>query len=248
MSDLGHLQSRITIKEMKIHTLIRAACLVFALTASIGSEANMVLSNVIVHFEPGQPNRQDVEISNQGEDTLYVEVEPHEMIAPGTGEEGRTPIVDPRTAGLLVTPNKLILPPGATKVIRLVKMGRSEQERVYRIAAKPVTGGVEEATHSGLKIMVGYEILAIVYPDAPAPQLDVERQGQMLTVRNTGNTNVLMREGYQCAEAQALPEECTPLPSKRMYPGNEWQLQLPHDLPVKYYQSVGTRNSVAEYP
>ncbi len=233
---------------MNMTAYLQTLCILFALLLTGAAQANMVLSNVIVHFEPDQPNRQDVEISNQGEETLYVEVEPHKMLAPGTAQEDRTRIVDPRQAGLLVTPNKLILPPGATKVIRLVKMGRSTEERVYRIAAKPVTGGVEEATQSGLKIMVGYEILAIVYPDQPQPVLEVAREGQVLSVRNTGNTNVLMREGYQCQDPADPPEECTPLPSKRMYPGNEWQLELPHDLPVKYYQSVGTRNSVAEYP
>ena len=126
-------------------------------------------------------------------------------------------------------------------------MGESSEERVYRIAAKPVTGGVE-ANQSGLKIMVGYEILAIVYPDLVEPALTVERTGQILSVKNTGNTNVLMREGFQCEDPQMTREECTPLPCKRMYPGNEWQLELPYDLPVKYYQSIGSRNIVAEYP
>ena len=223
-------------------------CMLFLMALAIPAHANMVLSNVIVHFEPGQPNRQDVEISNPGEETLYVEVEPHQMLAPGTEQEDRALITDPRAAGLLVTPNKLILPPGATKVIRLVKMGGGSQERVYRIAAKPVTGGLADPAQSGLKIMVGYEILAIVYPDQPQPELTVQREGQVLKVSNVGNTNVLMREGYQCATPQTVSEECTALPSKRMYPGNQWELQLPHDLPVKYYQSVGTRNSIAEYP
>ncbi|MEM7097342.1 MAG: hypothetical protein AAF541_03715 [Pseudomonadota bacterium] len=223
-------------------------CLLMAGIFSPGAVyAEMVLSNVIVHFEPGDPGRKDVEISNQGDEPLYVEVEPHEVLSPGTDQEERSRILDPREAGLLVTPNKLILPPGATKVIRLVKMGNSSEERVYRIAAKPVTGGVE-ATQSGLKIMVGYEILAIVYPSQPDAKLKIEREGKKLLVQNDGNTNVLLRQGFQCKSPDMPQEECTPLPSRRMYPGNSWELDLPYDLPVKYYQSVGTRNMVAEYP
>ena len=230
----------------KIKYLI-VVVLLAALAPGGAVHAEMVLSNVIVHFEPGDPGRKDVEISNHGEEPLYVEVEPHEVLAPGTDQEERARILDPREAGLLVTPNKLIVPPGATKVIRLVKMGISSKERVYRIAAKPVTGGVE-ATSSGLKIMVGYEILAIVYPSQPDAKLKIERDGRKLFVQNNGNTNVLLRQGFQCETSDTPQEECTPLPSRRVYPGNSWELDLPHDLPVKYYQSVGTRNMVAEYP
>ena len=141
----------------------------------------------------------------------------------------------------------MIVPPGGTKVVRLVKLGGGPEERVYRIAAKPVTGGVE-AEQSGLKIMIGYEILAIVHPNNTQPELDVRREGETLHVKNVGNTNVLLREGYQCETPGQPSEDCEPLPGRRMYPGNEWTLELPRDLPVTYYQSVGTRNFVVTYP
>ena len=232
--------------SLVVKAFISALCMALALSSSI-AKANMVLSNVIVHFEPGEPTRQDVEISNSGADPLYVEIEPHEVKFPGTENEDRARITDPRESGLLVTPNKLIVPPGATKVIRLVKLGAATDERIYRIAAKPVAGGID-ADQSGLKIMVGYEILAIVYPNKLDSDLAVERKGKSLLVKNNGNTNVLLREGYQCEQPDQEKDACTPLPGKRMYPGNEWVLDLPHDLPVTYYQSVGTRNFVENYP
>jgi len=214
---------------------------------SLPAHAAMELSNVILHFEPGESTREDVEISNPGSDPLYVQIVPTVVSEPGTEVEERTPIANPRDAGLLVTPNKLIIPPGATKSVRFVKLGPSPYERVYRIAAKPVSAGVE-AEQSGLKVLIGYEILAIVYPINKKPDIQVERDGHTLTVRNEGNTNVLLREGYQCEQPDQPVEECTPLPGKRMYPGNEWVVDLPHDLPVTYYQSVGTRNFVEVYP
>lgn len=214
---------------------------------SVPALASMELSNVIYHFEAGEASRQDVEIYNTGEEPLYIDVVPTRVLSPGTEQEDRAPIVDPREAGLLVTPNKMIVPAGGTKVMRLVKMGGGADERVYRIAAKPVARGVE-ADESGLKIMIGYEILAIVYPNNTQPQLDVLREGTTLKVRNVGNTNVLLREGFQCEIPGQALEDCTPLPGKRMYPGNEWTLELPRDLPVTYYQSIGTRNFVETWP
>ena len=218
----------------------------FGIFGTATAQANMLLSNVIVHFEPGKPTRQDVEITNAGTDPMYVDIEPTRVLEPGTENESRVKITDPRADGLLVTPNKMILPPGATKVIRLVKIGAATEERVYRITAKPVAAGVE-AEQSGLKIMVGYEILAIVYPNEPLPNLEVARTGQNMVMRNNGNTNILLREGYQCATKDQPLEECDNLPARRLYPGNEWQVDLPQDLPVKFYQSVGTRNFVEEY-
>jgi P pilus assembly chaperone PapD len=215
--------------------------------ASTAALANMELSNVILHFEAGDPSRQDVEISNPGDTPLYVEIEPRMVLSPGEEGEERRRITDPRSAGLLVTPNKLIIPPGATKAVRFVKLGPSTAERVYRVAAKPVIGDIE-AEQSGLKILIGYEILVIVYPDETTPNLEVSRDGQQFTVVNSGNANVLLREGYQCAEPGLPVEDCTPLPGKRMYPGNQWSVELPHDLPVTYYQGVGTRNFVEVYP
>jgi P pilus assembly chaperone PapD len=220
---------------------------VAAVCASTAAFANMELSNVILHFEAGDPSRQDVEVSNAGDTPLYIEIEPTVVLSPGEDGEERRLITDPRAAGLLVTPNKLIVPPGATKAVRFVKLGTSTTERVYRVAAKPVVGEIE-AEQSGLKILIGYEVLVIVYPDETTPNLEVSREGHRLTVVNSGNANVLLREGYQCTEPGLPMEDCTPLPGKRMYPGNQWSVDLPHDLPVTYYQGVGTRNYVEVYP
>lgn len=222
-------------------------CGALTLLASSAS-ANMMLSNAIVHFEPGSPARQDVEITNTGSEPMYVQIEPKVVLQPGTPEEQREIITDPRKHGLLVTPNRLVIAPGTSRSIRLVNMrpGATE-ERIFRITAKPVAGEFEAKT-SGLKVLIGYEVLAIAYPAEVNPQLNVERDGKRLTVHNTGNTNVFMQQGFQCESPELPDEQCTPLPGKRMYPGTRWRTELPHDLPVRYYQSVGTQNTVETYP
>ena len=209
--------------------------------------ASMQLNNVIFHFEPGEPALQYLEIFNPGDEPLYVEITPTQVLAPGEVNEDRAIIRDPRAAGLLVTPNKLIVPPGTTKLVRLVKVGNSPVEKIYRIAAKPVVGELNAET-SGVKVLIGYEVLAIIYPNNPQPELEVAREGRTLSVKNVGNSNVLLREGFQCDTPELPREECTPLPGRRLYPGNEWRTELPEDLPVTYYQSVGKRNFVKTYP
>jgi len=229
--------------------MLTLAGLVCALSAP--AAASMILSNAIVHFEEGAAARQDVEISNAGDEPLYVQIEPHIVLNPGTAEEERVLIKNPREHGLLVTPSRMVLAPGAAKSMRLVKLPLAgdpdeEQERIYRISARPVVGDVN-ARQSGLKVLIGYEVLAIVYPKSPAPKLVVQRDGHRLTAQNLGNTNVLLQEGFQCASPEQPLEECAPVRGKRMYPGLSWSVDLQHDLPVRFFQSVGTRNYVETY-
>ena len=226
------------------HSLVWA-CLLALLPLS--ASASMALSNAIVHFEAGKPSRQDVEITNTGTEPLYVQVEPRVVLNPGTDDEQREIITDPREHGLLVTPNRLVIAPGASRVLRLVKLASQlTEERIFRITARPVSGELE-AESSGLKILIGYEVLVIFYPDEVEQKLEVKRIGKTLQVANNGNTNVLLQEGFQCQKPDLPLEECAPLPGKRIYPGMQWEVELPHDVPVRYYQSIGTRNFVKTY-
>ena len=230
--------------------LLVVAAFIAALT-NFPAAANMVLSNAIVHFDQDSPGRQDVEITNVGDEPLYVKIEPHIVLNPGTESEERVAIKNPREHGLLVTPNRMVLAPGTAKSMRIVKLPlatdpQQKKERIYRISARPVVGDVT-STQSGVKVLIGYEVLAIVYPANPAPNLVVKRDGLKLTAENQGNTNVLLQEGFQCETPELPLEECAPVGGKRMYPGLTWSFDLEHDLPVRFFQSVGTRNYVETY-
>lgn len=228
--------------------ILRTLACGLVLAIAVGAQASMVLSNVIVHFEPGEPPREDIEIENTGAETLYIEIKPHLVNQPGSPQERRELIRDPRAAGLLVTPNRLVIAPGARKRLRLVDLKpQSDKERVYRVAVTPVIGELN-ATQSGLKVLIGYEVLVLAQPSNPQPDLIVKRMGQTLHFENRGNTNVLLREGYQCEHDGQEREACAPLSSRRLYPGNRWQLALPYDRPVHYNQSTGMNNSAVYYP
>lgn len=208
----------------------------------------MVVSNVILHFEPGETTRQDIEIENTGDETMYVEVRPHRVLNPGTENEQREFIADPRESGLLVTPNRLVLPPHGRKLLRFVNLKPgSNSERVYRVAVTPVVGELE-ARASGLKILIGYEVLVLAQPSQPEPKLIGNRRGQQMLFRNDGNTNIFLREGRQCPSDDAAEVDCAVLGAKRLYPGNEWQLDLPYDRPLEYNIGIGTASALEAWP
>jgi P pilus assembly chaperone PapD len=124
----------------------------------------------------------------------------------------------------------MVLEPGQHKLLRIALAGpRSGGERVYRITVKPTVGQVS-ADVSGLKILIGYEVLVIVRAADQQPRLTASREGPTLTIRNAGVTSVELADGKQCA----AKDRCQPLPGKRLYGGAEWKWTLPGDGPAEF--------------
>ena len=237
-----------TLKSFSHLPLFALLCFLFILPIS-PSSANMVISEAILHFEPGKPLRKDIEVENVGDETMYVQVEPMIVRSPGTEDEQREIFKDPREAGLLVTPNKIVIPPKGRKLVRFVVLKQpTEKDAVYRVTFRPVTNGVVgEENQIGVKIILAYQVLVLVQPINPNPDLIVKREGNQLKFKNKGNTNVLLREGKQCPSKNANEEDCEILKGSRLYAGNEWSVELPSKHPVEYYISIGNKNSIEKY-
>lgn len=196
----------------------------------------MVLSQVIVDLLPAKPPRDDIEVWNDGDERLYVSAEPFEIRAAGTPAETRSPAGTPEESGLLVAPQRLILEPGERRTIRIALIGeRPPSDRVFRVAIKPVAGPVSASTDA-LKVFVGYDTLVLVRPEGPTSEIEGQRAGRTLTLRNTGNTAQELFDGRQCDASGA---DCRALPAKRLYPGATWEQALPFDAEVTYRSSIG---------
>ena len=194
------------------------------------ARAELVLSQLVVELKAGSKLRDDIEVWNNSPDRAYVAVEPSEIVNPGQKTEIRTQQRDPEKRGLLVSPARLILEPGQRKLVRVAVLSPSlERERVYRVTVKPVAGELA-SDQSGLKILVGYDVLVLARPADPQPRLTAERSGNLLTFRNEGNSSLELVDGRQCPAAG----KCIELPGKRLYAGAEWSEQLGSSLPVEY--------------
>jgi hypothetical protein len=190
----------------------------------------------IVEFPPGQPPRSDIELFNDGADRLYVVVEPSQILDAGTPAERRVQEPDPQKLGLLATPNRLILEPGERKYVRVAMLlDAGLTDRIYRLTIKPVTGDVS-AAKTGLKIMVGYDVLVIQLPAVPQAVLAASRVGRTLTLHNGGNTNAELFGGRQCDPDE---KNCTAVAGGRIYAGASRDVSLKGDGPVEYSLKVG---------
>lgn len=206
----------------------------FAALASLAAtpaRADLVLSDLIVELQPGKQVRRDVEVWNSSPERAFVSVEPREIINPGLESQGIRQDPDPEKLGLLVSPRRMILEPGQRKLMRIASLSSDEsREHVYRVMVKPVVGDVR-SDDSGLKILVGYDVLVLVRPVQSAANLTASRSGKRLTFHNSGNASVEIVDGRQCRAERA---QCSDLPGKRLYPGVTWSVDLPLDLPAEY--------------
>ena len=194
------------------------------------ARAELVLSQLIVELKADAKTRDDIEVWNNSPERAYVAIDPNEILYAGQRSEERRREPDPEKRGLLVAPARLILEPGQRKLVRIAALASNvERERVYRVTIKPVAGELS-ADRSGLKILVGYDVLVLLRPANPRPQLSASRSGNRLSFRNEGNSSVELVDGRQCR-----PDgKCVELPGKRLYAGAEWSEPLSSAQPVEY--------------
>ena len=201
--------------------------------------ADLVVNRSIVEMAHGETRADIVLINSDSTENLYIQVDPHVVINPGETDQVMTKLSAEDNAGLLVSPNRLVIPPEGRSVVRVLNVdAAANAERIYRINFIPISPPVEiespaeDTVRSRLEVVVAYQVLVIVQPDQPAAVHTVARTGTEATFRNEGNANYLMSDGEQCNPADA--SDCRQLPDHRMYPGNNWQLQLPFDGPFSY--------------
>src|SRR5690606_22110126 len=138
--------------------------LALAVAGAGPAAAELVVSDLVVELAADAAPRKDVEVWNNSDERCYVEMSPGEVLDPGSGSERRVRERDAEELGLVVSPKGMILGPQPREVVRIARLAPSgPRERVYRITFKPVVGEIQSES-SGLKLLVGYDVLALVRP------------------------------------------------------------------------------------
>lgn len=194
------------------------------------ASAELTVSQLIVELLPSAATA-DIEIANDSSERSYVSVEPREIISPGSANEQPFVSPDPAALGLIASPARMVLEPRQRRTIRLAAISSElPRERVYRVTIKPVAGDVT-SDESGLKLLVGYDLLVLVRPAKPVVALVAKRDQHVLTLTNTGNSSVELSDGKQCDKRGA---PCQSLPSRRLYAGASWTQAFSADAVGEY--------------
>ena len=214
----------------RFHLLPALAGALLAMVIPSAARAELVLSDLIVELRPNAQARADIEVWNNSPERSFVSIEPREIVDPSLATQSVRHEPDPEKLGLLVSPARMILEPGQRKLVRIASLRPDpDHEHVYRVTVKPVVGGIEGAD-SGLKIVLGYDVLVLVRPTRVAAAVTGVRNGKTLVLTNAGNVSVEVVDGRQCAAAS----RCVSLPGKRLYAGASWTTELPSQGPAEY--------------
>jgi len=209
------------------------------LFASVPCTADLIVSRSIIEMANDEARADLVLINNDENNTLYVQVDPFVVAQPGTETQELVALTAEDNAGLLVSPNKLAIPPGGRSLVRILNLEKDMKlERIYRVNFTPLTPPVEIAEPNGqdiksrLDVVVAYQVLVMIRPANPAVINTYSREGNKALFGNNGNANYLLTEGQQCDPLNQA--DCRPLPDHRIYEGNNWSLELPYDAPFSY--------------
>lgn len=217
--------------------LILASLVVLWSATTSQAHAEIVLSQVIVDLQPERADYQDIEIWNADGERAFVQIEPSEIMYPGRPEEQRVPITDPEQGGLLVSPQRLVLEADERRVIRFAAIApRSDRERIYRVAVRPVAAP-EAMEATGLKVLLGYDLLVLFRPAKLEGEVTTVRRGDRIEFTNNSNFAHEVYDGKQCS---SQGDACTALPATRLYPGATWSITLPYSTPAEIMMTAGT--------
>lgn len=227
------------LKQLSIYSV----SLLMLVSVSFSSQA-MYIDRAIIDLLPDESPRQDVKVINDTDDNLYVRIDVFDVTDPGTDDERRTLVKNPDDIQLLVTPAKMVVPPKASKLLRIINLDADlKEEKIYRINVTPILPPLAETEEeTKVRLVVAYQVLVLVAPKNPQYVLEAERKGKTLSMVNSGNSYVVLTEGKQCPLPNSEEKDCFKIPSKRLYPGNHYNVDLPYDVSAEISLQGVARN------
>lgn len=246
--------------------LTAALVLCHALTAT----AQVNVNNIIYTFKTKDRPVQNIIVTNSSSNPVFVAVKVEAMV-----DYSKKEIVTAPSDDILVSPKQFSIEANGQRTVRmLLKKPSSETERGYRVyfipqenefGAATVTRS-EQGRTAVIKIATGVGVLVFVDPVQPNVSFTYRRDERGITFTNSGNLQVYLGDGKSCPPGVPFPnisttEEssvgrdarhpdangCYSLPSKRVYPGNSFFVEVAKERGVQYLKREGSAGEYATY-
>lgn len=204
----------------------------------------ITVTPLVVDMNSTTDRVRNITVSNNGENTAYVAIETGLAKDPSNIADLEKS-TDPSKLGLLVSPKKMIIPVGQSRLLRIMNLNPTvDKDKFYAIKVSPVTGDTQEVQKNDNKnisvkinLQVNYLVKVFVRPNNPIANITLTRSNQKLVAKNNGTTNGLLFDGNQCQDAKT----CKEIPGQRLFPGQTWETNLPFDAPVTYSVAYGAK-------
>ena len=185
----------------------------------------------------------DISVYNPGKNKAYVKTLLFRIYHPGSKAHKiiKLNYDSPLKFGVLISPSKLEVGPGATSRIRVLSVvPPGKVDKVYQVEVVPVEGqwypvkgGHNKKFHGMVDLITGYLVTVILRAAHPMPHITLTRHGKQLIIKNDGNTYVRIY-GAQFCSSSAKCQPADGLRNYTLFAGNTHTVMLSKALPVRY--------------
>lgn len=182
--------------------LFKSLCITFSLCALLNFAcASTITVNPLFASLTFKNRYHDIQVQNAESgkgDTAYVAISIYKVNHPGMPDQSFTKLDDnPYKIGLIVTPNKMVIPAGQMRIARVLYIGKPvDADVLYEVKFTPVSGNLiaigqdKKNIAAGVELVIAYGVGILVRPVDLKPNVTAVRHGKNVTLSNTGNTTV----------------------------------------------------------
>ncbi|ORM60452.1 hypothetical protein HA45_21855 [Pantoea rodasii] len=187
----------------------------------------------------GEDGNATVNVLSGDTDTDFVRVSVSKVINPGTPKEEETKINDFTENDLAVTPMKMAIPPGMTRVVRLVSIIPPARETTWRVYFEsvtadafnnvPATAARSKTAQVGISIVWG--ALVHVAPEHVVARANYKAgTGELI---NTGTIRLPLSQVETCDVSNQCEQKKV---TATVYPGMHFTVKNMHFRPENHYR------------
>lgn len=182
---------------------------------------------------------QYLSIANNGDEKAYVKFTAKKI---RKNHAGKHIILDAKKSEIIITPKKLILKPGQSRKVKVIKrLKGNTADHFFRVYSStvPMPNSNPEALSKdsvGLKVHVaiGTNTLVIFRPNKLKPKINTEKKNEKIIIENSGNTTIKLHQIKQCDS-----NNCISYRNKIIYPKSKKVIKLKKpNLPLMLTQNI----------
>jgi len=185
----------------------------------------------------GKESETEIAVKNFDTKTnAYVEITPFRLSNPADHASSKRRVLHPDKDGLIIFPAKLVLLPGQTQFVRVIKTAKSvaadqvyEVDFIPKVATHLVSQKNPNGMMMGIRVIIGYGVRVTVRPDHPLPSLFLKKIKNKLIIKNTGNTLLTITS---CTQQVSNKKSEIPLPTYTLFAGQTIKKKLGQSTPV----------------
>lgn len=206
--------------------LSKLALLTLVLGSSMPATANMVVYPMTSTIGAEQEGIGQIQLHSKSDKVQYIKVSVTRIQRPGTPDEHESPLSPADTQGIVVSPQRTVLAPGASRTVRIIAQAIPSEETVYRVYFEPVTApadlAMEDDNAPGMQPKIGVNLiwgaLVRLLPDERQMRVGLQQSGDAL--RNDGNVRIGVLQVGHCTDTKNEKDCVWNDVNRSLYPGS----------------------------